>query len=144
LLVKFLKRIFKGDIGLRMPEIRVEFEEWNENEEALGDKGMWNGEFGCLDDFLVVEEDININESGTPLRSRLTTHARFNVFNGVEQFVRREGCGDFNDTVQEPVLFFVSPGGGFIEGRRFEQGDAVSTGEFADSQEKIVVFIADV
>jgi len=127
-----------------MPEIRVEFEEGNENEEALGDKGMWNDEFGSLDDFLVVEEDININEPRTPLRSRLTTHARFNIFNGVEEFLRREGCGDFNDAVQEPVLLFVSPGGGFIEGGSLEQGDAGSAGEFADSQAKIVVFIADV
>ena len=129
---------------MRMPEIRVEFEEGNENKEALGDKWMWNGEFRCLDDFLVVEENVNINEPRTPLRCRLTTHARFNIFDGVKELLRREGCGDFNDTVQEPVLIFVSPRGGFIEGGGVKHGDAMSTGKFADSQAKIVVFIADV
>ena len=90
-------------------------EKGEENECALGDAGVGNGEVRGVDDLVPVEEDVDINNARAILEAHHTAHLALDILYVVEELrCGKVGIGGADD-IDEPRLLLESDGLAFVD-----------------------------
>lgn len=95
------------------------------------------------DGFVIVEEDVEIDQTRTFGKGFLATHLRFDVTQRVEEFGGGEIRLRFEDGVEEPGLVQKINGLGFVKAGKFPDVDA-ALAEESNGSAQVFLAVADV
>src|SRR5271157_4516629 len=126
-----------------MAEIGSDFSQGSKDEAAIQHAGMGDLQLGSGDGFVVVEEDVEINEARAFGEGFLAAHGGFDGVELLQEIERGQNSLRFEGGVEEPGLFEIINGLGFVDAGNFQDADAgifEKTNGFA----KVVIAIADV
>lgn len=88
---KFLDRLFQR----RMDEVRVDFSQRDEDEFAVLDERMRDGEFPRLNLKVIEKKNVQIDRSRSPSKRFQTADAGFDLLQGMQKFRRLQFRLDF-------------------------------------------------
>src|SRR5687768_657705 len=101
----------------RMDEFSCDFIQWFKYEAAILNLGMGHNQVKVVDDFIIKEENIDINHPWFILFLPRSSHFFFNLKNDANQFNSGEIGLYKQDLVKKILLILFSPGRGFIHRR---------------------------
>lgn len=119
LIEQITNRVFE----LWVLQIRYDLGKWFQHEPSLMKTPMGKLKFRTVNDAIAVEEQININVSGTILHLSLPSHLLFDLQTSLHQRTRVEAGLNTERLIQKFRLIFEINRLGFVNPRRFKNTD---------------------
>jgi hypothetical protein len=124
-------------------KIGSDFGQRDEDEVALKHAQMRDVEARCIDDGVIVEQDVEVDEAGAVGEWFAAAHVGFNAAESRKKLVGGEAGGGLEDSVEEPGLVEVVDGFRLVEAGEFDDSNG-GVFEELNSAAKVGFTIANV